>query len=508
MTPVRSAEVDLASCDREPTHIPGTIQPHGVLLSAVAPDLTVVQASDNVATFFGRTTAEVLGRPLAELLGDQIDPPRDLARIPATGEPVLLRTARVGGRLLNVVGHWVDGVVVLEFESALSEETLGGLHPVVASFIAKVQGVPGLDELARLAASEVRRLTGFDRALVYRFDQDGTGVVIAEDGTGRLPSYQDHRFPAADVPRQARELYRRNRLRVIPDAEYRPARIVPPHNPLTGRPLDLSQAALRSVSPVHVEYMRNMQTAASASVSVMRGGELWGLISCHHREPRGVGFEARAACDLIAQVFALQIAAREHAAEYERRVEIQSGLTRLLESMARADDYVAGLTERPDQLLAFVRAGGAAVVAEDRCQLVGTTPAEEDVRRLSEWLFEDVRKDVYHTDSLSAEYPAAAAYAARASGLLAVSVSKLHPTLVLWFRPEVVETIRWGGDPRKLPEPGDTPDRLHPRKSFETWSQTVRNRAAAWSAAEAEGAAELRTPSSASSCGRPRRWPP
>ncbi len=495
-TPDDQPEVDLAACDREPIHAPDGIQPHGVLLAVSEPEFRVLQASDNLAAFVGRTAADALGRPVTDVLGaDPFDPAADGGKVPPSGEPVLLRAARVGRRRMNVIAHRADGALVLELEPAADDgPTAGALHPIVAGFIAKVQGVPAVADLARLAAAEVRRLTGFDRALVYRFDPDVTGVVIAEDGGGRLPSYLDHRFPASDIPKPARELYRRNRLRLIPDANYRPARLVPPHNPLTGRPLDLSHATLRSVSPVHVEYMRNMETAASVSVSVLKDGGLWGLIACHHRDPLAVPFEARTACDLIAQVFALQIAARESAADFERRVQIQTVLTRLLAHMAAAPDFATGLLGQPDDLLGFVRAAGAAVVTDDRVGLVGRTPTEAQVRELAAWLFRDVGREVYHTDALAAAFPAAAAYPATASGLLAVAVSKLHPATVLWFRPEVVETIRWGGDPRKpaAASAAGGPPRLHPRASFATWSQTVRNRAVAWLPSEVEGAAALR----------------
>ncbi len=437
---------ELALCDREPIHLPGSVQPHGALLAVSGPEFRVLQASDNVAAFLGRPAAEAVGRPLTDLLGaEAFDPAREFARVPAAGEPVLVGAVRARGRALNALAHRSDGAVVLELEpTAEGGAAVTALHPIVAGFIARVQGAAEAGELARLAAAEVRRATGFDRALVYRFDPDGTGVVVAEDGTGRLPSYQDHRFPASDIPTQARALYRHNRLRLIPDASYRPARLVPEANPLTGRPLDLSYAALRGVSPVHLEYMRNMGTAASMSVSVLRDGGLWGLVACHHREPWAVPFEARTACDLIAQVFALQVAARERAADAVRAV-----LTRLLAHMAGAEEFGAGLLARPEDLLGFVAAGGAAVVGADRVGLVGRTPAEGQVRALVAWLFGAVRRDVYHTDWLAGEFPAAAEYAAAASGLLAVSVSERHPTMILWFRPEVVATIQWGGDPRK-----------------------------------------------------------
>lgn len=491
-TPSYAPELDLASCDREPIHVPGSIQPHGALL-AIAADLTVIQASENVPAFFGCPVDAVLGSTVAECCGGALAPLGDIgAKVPAGGEPVLLGAIQVGGRTANALGHRSDGLVVLEFEPHAAGAEAASLHQIAVGFIARLQNAPTVNELAHLIAGEVRRVTGFDRALVYRFEPDGTGVVVAEDGTGRLPSYQDHRFPESDIPRQARELYRANRLRLIPDAAYRPARIVPETNPLTGRPLDLSFATLRSVSPVHLEYMRNMGTAASMSVSVLVGGALWGLVSCHHHAPRAVSFEARTACDLLAQVFALQVAAREHAADYVRRVEIQSVLTRLLAHMAAAEDYTAGLLEHPDDLLGFVRAAGAAVVGDGRCGLVGVTPTEQQVRHLADWLFREVKKETYHTDALAAEFPPAGAYTAAASGALAVSVSKLHPTTIMWFRPEVIETIRWGGDPRKPADGAAVPGRLHPRKSFETWSQTVRGRAVPWLASEVDGATELR----------------
>lgn len=493
----RPETIDLTTCDREPIHVPGSVQPHGVLLGLRESDLTVVLASRNVDEFLGRPLAAVLGRPLDRTLAKarETELRAALARLPASGEPVLLGSLEHDGRELSAVLHRADGLVVLEIEPATTEPTEArpDLHPTVASFIVKVQGVPEIGTLGTLVAQEVRRVTGFDRVLVYRFDEDGTGIVVAEDRNERFPSLQDHRFPASDIPRQARELYRRNRLRIIPDADYVPAPLVPAANPETGRPLDLSQSTLRSVSPVHVEYMRNMGTAASMSISVILDGELWGLISCHNAAPRTVPFEARTACDLLAQVFALQIGARTHAAAVERRAELNAALTKLLAHMAEADDFASGLVGHGDDLLAFAHASGAAIIAGDRCELVGETPAEGDVRALADWLFRYRGQDLFATSHLTEEFPEAEAYAERASGLLAISVSQVNPALVLWFRPETVSTIRWGGDPRKAEEPGSEGGRINPRKSFETWRETVRRQATPWLASEIEAAGSLRS---------------
>ncbi|WP_406701202.1 ATP-binding protein [Singulisphaera sp. Ch08] len=326
--------------------------------------------------------------------------------------------------------------------------------------------------------------------MIYRFDDDGAGTVIAEDRNDVLPSYQGHRFPASDIPLQARELYRRNRIRLIANAEYRPVPIIPADDPRTGRPLDLSDATLRSVSPIHVEYMRNMGTAASMSISILREGQLWGLISCHNGTALDVPFEIRTACDLLGQVFSPQLDAKERQAEFEYRLKLTSVQTTLLAYMASEEEFADGLIKHPKELLEFAEAGGAAVVFNGKCHRVGSTPDEAAILRLIGWLSEDIAKDVFSTASLSEFISEAQAYKDQASGLLAISISKLYQSYILWFRPEVLRTVQWGGDPRKPIE--DDGLRLHPRKSFEVWKETVSLRSKPWRTSELETAAEFR----------------
>jgi chemotaxis family two-component system sensor kinase Cph1 len=491
--------IDLAGCDREPIHVPGSIQPHGLLFVLAAADATVLQASENVAEVLGRPVSHVLGRPLAEVLGAAVADALigRLDRAPERDRPVLLRTVRLdtaagGPRAFHAVAHRTGGGVVLELEADATADDPADPYPVLDAFAGRAERAASVADLARAAAEEVRRLTGFDRVLVYQFDPDGHGTVVGEDRNDRLPALLHHRFPASDIPAQARELYRHNRLRIIPDAGYRPVPVVPAANPVTGGPLDMTYAVLRSVSPVHVEYMKNMETRSSMSVSVLRDGRLWGLISCHHRDPKAVPFAARATCDLLARAFSLRLSALEHARDYERRIGVREAYAKLLAGMADRLDYAAGLAERPDDLLAFAEAGGAAVLTEGGCVLVGATPAEADVRRLADWLFREVREEVYATDALPVAYPPAAGFKDAASGVLAVAVSKLHPSYVLWFRPEVVRTIAWGGDPYKPADRNGDAARVHPRRSFATWRETVRLRSRPWRPAEVEAAAELR----------------
>ncbi|WP_397568112.1 ATP-binding protein [Schlesneria sp. T3-172] len=495
-------EPQLSDCERELIRVPGSIQPHGVLLALSVPDHRILQASESTLHLLGKPAAELLRRPLSDAIGNasaaQLS--SGLESAPAGTRPALLRTLSIvtegRERMFHALAHRADGVIVLELELSLADDVEVHHTPQNYSFIdaftLRAEAACSIDELSRLTCEEVRHLTDFDRALIYRFDEEWNGTVIGEDGSGRLPSYLHHRFPASDIPAQARELYRLNRLRLIPDANYRPVPITPALNPITGRTLDLSFSALRSVSPVHVEYMKHMETAASMSVSILRDGRLWGLISCHHREPKSVSFPVRSTCDLIARVFSLRLSALEHSDEFQRRIEVRHVFANLLGAMADRGDFARALAERSPDLLKFVNASGAAVLTDGECLLSGETPSEEQVREIASWLFQNGGREVFHTDKLASVYSPALHFKDKASGLIAIAVSKLHPSYVIWFRPEVIQTIQWGGDPTKPAETNGEQIRLHPRRSFDTWRETVRDRSISWHPSEIEGAVELR----------------
>lgn len=490
--PVTDAE--LSQCDRDPIHLPGSIQPHGILL-VLDDELVVRQVSANVASVFDRSSAEVLGLNIEKLLGSELVVALRAAAdgLRAKTRATWLRTVTVArqgvDRRLNVLAHRTSRGIVLELEPADADPSS---HEFVEDFTSRIENVASVAELSRIAAVTIRAATDFDRVLIYRFDEAWNGKVLGEDGNGRLPSLLNHYFPAGDIPAQARELYRINRVRIIPDAAYRSVPLVGTDGGASVEPLDMSFSVLRSVSPIHVEYMQNMETASSMSVSILRNDKLWGLIACHHREPKFVGYHTRSVCDLLARAFSLRLGALEHTEHYERRLQIRSSYAKLLARMADRGDFSAALVERADELLTFADAQGAAVLTDGNCAMVGKTPTEVEIRRLAEWLFHTEQSEVYHTESLAMAYPPAAAFADRASGLLAVAVSKIHPSYVLWFRAEVIRTVEWAGDPRKTTLTSDGPARLHPRRSFETWRETVHQKAPPWKLGEVEDATELR----------------
>jgi light-regulated signal transduction histidine kinase (bacteriophytochrome) len=492
-----SAILDLSSCDKEPIRTPGSIQPHGFVL-ILSHELQVLQASANLGDWLGMEATAVLGQPLQAVIGAHA-----WQRI-ATGlgagalgaRPFYLGTVTTAnGRHFDVLGHAWDGVLVAEFEPVLRGEAADfrELYPLIGDFLLKVSQAGSIETLAQLATQHIRSVTGFGRVMVYQFDSDGHGHVMAESRDESYHSYLGQRFPSTDIPAQARELYTLSRIRLIPDANYVPAPLVPASNPATGRPNDLSFAALRSVSPVHLQYMRNMHTMASMSISLVVKGRLWGLISCHNANPCQVEFEKRAACEQLGQILALCIETREDAAELQFRLEVRRVMVEMLGRLTQGADFMDNMSSVFPQLIRFARAGGVAIVADERVLTYGDTPSHEQIQKLVAWLGARGHTDVFHTDQLGAVYPPARELMREASGLLAMPISRIHKHYLLWFRPEVVHTVEWAGNPHhKEPAPGD-PRQLTPRTSFEAWRETIRGTSRPWHTAEIELTTEFRT---------------
>ncbi|MGY4495903.1 ATP-binding protein [Pseudomonas sp. TE3610] len=485
------------NCAKERIHLPGSIQPHGFMLVLDPESLAVLQVSDNVQRWLGEPTAWWLGRRLPELLhsGDQVV--RLLAeRASEEHKPVHVADVRfaVGtyeGPPIALMVHRYDGVLIAEFEPASDVlAAYASLYPLVRTFIGQLQGADSIEQVCAQAVAEVKRITGFGRVKAYRFDQVGDGLVLAEQADEGYPSYLGLCFPASDIPPQARALYCANRIRVIEDANYVPAALHPQFNPLTGQPLDLSHAALRSVSPVHLQYMRNMGTLASMSISIVVGGKLWGLISCHHADPRPVRFQSRTACELLGSVLSLQIESMEVQERNARLLGVRRQIVQLLSAMADRDSVRDGALALGDTLLGFVRADGAAVITASSCDLLGETPSQAQVLALTEWLAERGGHEVFHSDNVGRDIPNLPTLAGEVGGVLAVAISEIHSHYLIWFKREQARTVVWAGQPTKTVSDTGV---LSPRNSFDSWQQTVKGFSTPWDALEIEGVVELRT---------------
>ena len=385
--PLATGEPDLTDCDREPIHIPGAIQPHGLLI-AFTDDLRTVAASENLPDFAGLQLGRdprTADRGTARCRYRQPSAPRRCSiRMAIAGSPVPIRFARRKETEFTGLWHRHDGLIVLEVEAPEHETSEShAFFSRTSGAIRRLQAAQTLEAACAAAAREVREITGFDRVKVYRFGSDLSGQVIAEDRSEGVESYLGLHFPPSDIPAQARKLYAINPVRIIPNIDYHPVPIAPDINPLTGKPIDLSFAALRSVSPIHLEYMRNIGMRGTMSVSILRGDRLWGLIACHNREPKYVGHDSRQACEMVARVLAWQIGVMEEQAITRQTLKGKAIQRSLISDIEQLHDHRAGLARNSEALLELMGASGLCLYGREGATTIGRTPPLAAIEKLA-----------------------------------------------------------------------------------------------------------------------------
>ncbi|ABD86871.1 GAF domain-containing protein [Rhodopseudomonas palustris] len=475
--PTAFGKADLSNCEREEIHLAGSIQPHGALLVVSEPDHCVIQASANAAEFLN--LKQVLGMPLADLDGDlliQILPHLDPT---AEGMPIAVR-CRLGNPALEfdcLLHRPPEGGLIVELERAGSSLDL---LEQIATALEAIRSTTSLSGLCDQAAALYRDRTGYDRVMVYRFDDEGHGEVFSERCRSDLEAYLGNRYPASDIPQMARRLYEQTRVRVLVDVNYQPVPLQPRLSPLTGRELDMSRCFLRSMSPIHLQYLKNMGVRATLVVSLMVGGKLWGLIACHHYEPRFIHFEMRAVCELLAEAIATRIVALESFAQSQSEIFVQRLEQRMIEAISREGDWRAGVFDTSQSILQPLGASGSALIYEGQVTTAGEVPGTQDIRELGAWLDRQPRTAVIYTAALGIEVPEFAGLTKVASGIAAIPVSSNPGEYLIWFRPERVRTVTWGGDPLKPFVIGDNPSDLSPRRSFAQWHQLVEGTSEPW----------------------------
>ncbi len=493
------AKDDLTYCDREPIHILGHAQSHGVVLVLQPSDCTILQVSDNTLALLGYKPEELWQQALSRIFApDVIAYLKHCAQHEHLSEnPLYIFTINVIGRvqLFDAIAHMIDGLLILELEPTLLESTIARINPyrTLKTALPRLMSTLTLTPFCQGVAEHVRTLTGFDRVMVYRFHADQSGEVIAEARRDDLEPYLGLHYPASDIPQQARALYLRNWLRLIPDVADVPATIVPALNPVTGRPLDMSFAVLRSVSTMHIEYLINMGVRASMSISLITDNQLWGLIACHHQSgPKYVPYDIRTACEFLAQVVSAQIGTKREHEDYTYALQLKSIVTEFVAVLSTSDNLLDGLTQLSPNLLDVMQASGAAICFNGECRQLGVTPDVASIRQLIAWIAAHSDQAVFATNTLARDYPPGEQMIAVASGVLAVAISRTRHNYVLWFRPEVIQTVHWAGDPHKPYEVADDGVHLSPRKSFALWKQEVRSTSQPWQPCEIEAAQELR----------------
>jgi chemotaxis family two-component system sensor kinase Cph1 len=471
-------QANLSNCEREQIHLAASIQPHGILLVLREHDWVVVQSSENAAMHLGVET--ILNRPVDALGGDLSEA---LARY--IGEPLhdLPRAVRcrVGPSLdaWNVLIHRAEGGgIVVELERAA---TPVDVSPHIRRGIERMTACSSLPTLCAEAAAIYKELTGYDRVMAYRFDDQGHGEIVAEEREVHLEAYLCNHYPATDIPQMARRLYERNRVRVLVDVNYKPVPLQPRLTPLTGADLDMSLCFLRSMSPIHIQYLKNMGVVATLVMSIVVEGRLWGLIACHHYASRSIPYETRTACELLAEIMATRISALQSFAVAQAEVSVRRLEHRMGEAISRHGSWQAALFDTPQSLLAPTAADGAALLFEGETFTTGEVPNTAQLRDIRDWLDARPRSPLYATARLALDEPRFVPLQPIASGLLAVPISAAQGEYLLWFRTERVRTITWGGDPSKAVVAGASPEDLSPRRSFEQWRQLVEGTCEPWS---------------------------
>ncbi len=489
---------DLELCAHEPIQFAGAIEPHGMLLVVSRPDLQIVQTSVNTLIHLGLAPEALLGMHLANVLASE-----DIGRL-TSGTFKEGKQRYIGGisiaasqKRFDAVVRIHQGLPTIELEP-YSIAKIGDDFELSASLteaMSEFDGSLGLSDLCQRIATSTRHITGFDRVMVYRFLQDDSGSVVGEDRRADLVPFLGLRYPASDIPAQARRLYLLNTLRLKPDVNAQRVAIIPALNPCTGTSLDMSFCILRAMSPVHDEYLRNMGVIASMSMSIIKDGRLWGLIACHHTQPRLVPHSVRIACEVLARVFSSSIAAAEDEDERLRVASVRD-LTQSISASLRKDKNVAGALDRQGEYIrSAMRADGLAFYVHGRLSLFGVTPAAEQIELLIAWLKLNQQEHLLTTERLACDYPETATVAGHASGLLSVRIALSGPEFIVWFRSAIVKVINWAGNPEKPLEVMAAGERIGPRRSFELWKQTVRDSSEPWNEADRQFARSMRVTS-------------
>ena len=490
---MESQTVDLSNCDREPIHQLGRIQSFGALV-AVNSDWFISQRSANLETLLGLETEVELGSRLSGIIAE-----RAFKRL-RSAVATLIDTDQVerlfgidlleNGKLFDCAVHVAGNYTLLEFEPHKEGDIsrqIGLLRPIMA----RLDRVEDTGRLLAEAARQLRTQLDIDRVMVYRFHDDLSGEVVAESKRDDLEAFHGLRYPKSDIPAQARELYKRNRFRIISDVEDEPVPIEPGQTP-EGEPLDLSMSTLRAVSPIHIEYLRNMGVGASLSISIVIGDKLWGLFACHHYGPKILPYSQRTAAELFSEMFSMmleRLLMREREELRRKGSKVHDRLMRDLAAGAALSESLPLLTPVIQEIIPH---DGASVFIEDHYDSSGASPNEEEFRAIVPGLNSAATSRILATDSLVDRLPKAERFANRAVGALVIPVSRSpRDYLVLWRRP-LTQHVLWAGNPEKPVEFGPNGARLTPRKSFEAWQESVEGRSSPWTDGELQVAEGLR----------------
>lgn len=482
-------------CGRVPLNQTNLIQPHGVLLIVDPKDFRIIQLSENASDVLGADFKEVVSKSLFDFIDQaQAEKFKDRFQGNITGKLPFTFSFPSGDHLASVQSSRQLLIIEVENEkrSNANTDSFLSIYQELKYAMTAVEAAATTEEACKVAVKELKRIAGFDKIMIYRFDSEWNGDVIAEVKEDGMDSYMGLKFPASDVPKQARDLYKKTAYRLIPNVEYTPVRLYPVINPSTNAFTDLSHSNLRSVAGVHLEYLKNMGVVASMSTRILVDGELWGLIACHHRTAKYLSFEMCSVFELLSNVISAKISAVQKQDVYSYKASMQDLYAELLEQIYKQENLHGIFDNRKEDLLKLLSADGIAFVTNDQVFSIGRTPDEPDMEEMIIWLQSNVTNRTYHNSQLSSVFEPSEKYSNVASGILALPIQPERGNYILAFRPEVLQKVNWGGNPNEAVQFEADGKKYHPRNSFNQWQQTVKQTSIPWKTEEIEVAENFR----------------
>lgn len=486
---------DAEFCGRVPLHQTNLVQPHGYLLVVEKERLDILQASENVGELLGKPVKEVIHTRLQNYIpAGQAEKMQQQFTATVSGRLPFLLSFSAGNHLAVIKQQQSYFILEIEKEmrSAGTDDSFIKVYQDVKYVMGALEEAKTTEETCRMAAEELKKISGFDKVMIYRFDENWNGDVIAEVMEEGMDSYLGLKFPASDIPKQARELYKKMPYRLIPNVDYEPVKLYPVINPATNVFTDLSDSNLRSVAGVHLEYLKNMNVAASMSTRILKDDRLWGLIACHHRTAKHLSFEMCAVFELLSSMISTRISAMQNQDVFQYRTAMQQLHTQLVETVYQEDDLLSGLDKNREELLKLLTADGIAVVMDKNVETFGTVPKNSEITELILWLQSSNANKLYHQPALSSVYEPAEAFVKKASGMLALPIQVEKGHFILAFRPEAAARVNWGGNPSETIHFEADGKKYHPRASFQLWQQEVTKTSVPWKPEELEVAEQFR----------------
>ena len=481
-------EVNITNCEQEPIHIIGKSQAHGVLVVCNPETLLITQCSNNAEEYLGLNAAQLLNTPLSSLISET-----NLILIKnklKTEKNLLPLEETINDRSYIVIPHLSDANLVIDIEPTGED-----LDPILfqnqlTKILSEINSASSIAEMCAEAVSLVKHLFGYDRVMMYTFDEKWNGKVVAEVKEEHLESWLGLHYPARDIPKQAREIFLKQGARIIADVDFTPANLIPELSPITNKPLDISRSELRSVSPIHIEYLKNMKVGASLTAAIILNGKLWGLLACHHYSPKFINYHLRQSCKFLTQIFSNSLAVRTTNTYLEHFTASEEIRKKLVNKMSSIKNITNALSKFNPNFTDLIDCGGGALINRGEITLLGETPNKPEIIDLiKDYL--SIKPAIYYHKNLTKKYPKAASFVNTGAGILSIRVNEEENSYIIWFRPQISKNVNWGGNPAKNGYVEDGVEYLSPRKSFEKWTEKVAGISSTWKAYDIDAAAAL-----------------